>query len=104
MITKNGIVKQWVIEVILWILIIGLGLFAGYRLIFTHIFDMWGLLCLSWGAFFIQVRETQNVKTELTIAQNMLSMIEANKPGIIDEVTQKYLDILQDIINEDNER
>jgi hypothetical protein len=31
-------------------------------------------------------------------------MIEANKPGIIDEVTQKYLDILQDIINEDNER
>lgn len=102
MISRKDILKQYGVNILLWVLIIGFGLFGFYRLAFIHFFDFIGVICVSWGAFFIQVRETEKYKSEYRIAQNMLSMIEAKKPGSIDEATAEYLKMLEEMIDDND--
>ena len=46
--------------------------------------------------------ETEKYKSEYRIAQNMLSMIEAKKPGSIDEATAEYLKMLEEMIDDND--
>jgi hypothetical protein len=89
-----NLVKNYLAYIGLRVLVVGFFGVGVYQFIFTNMYD--GMNNIVLGAMWFAVMRYEDKRVENEISKNMLSMCEAIHPGIIDEVTEKYIKEIDD--------
>ena len=98
----NKYLKNYILHIGLRVLAAGFFGVGVYQFIFSNMYE--GIVNLLVSIIWIAVAKYESMKLDFNVAQNMLAIAESIHPGIMDEITDKYInEINEDIENMSND-